>query len=605
MCEKRRVPRPVSEERAERPIRLNICRYCQDEGRYFAIPHFIDQTATDDIVAHIRKNHRPASGHPPIISFRNTDNADEIDRFMAEQRLKDEFVCLSPECGERCDDVASVAVHWVSEHVENPTPGELRRIVEAHPQRFCEKHSELIAEVFTRMEAEEARTNHAQCVPDDGYKIRHTPSVPRIRSRPGEFIVYVEGRLTRLPDDAVQDIIESGGCDVSEMIGGNWADGRQQQAKIELRYCNIVDGYIPLVREVCDILPPLKDGAIVEMSWQDDPKDYFPCKVSREKRAIYNLGGKLKTMFGLHSGARLYITRVGPLRYQLSVRKAPHWVRNCKIFESDGKGGWQIEFRDEWIEWETGDDVFRHQITFEKMEALHAEARRTNLSVRDAVHQVMERYAVTEPWHVRDVYEVVFAIRTCSLAAVWVQFRPEHERYVRIRPGLYRFDPNGAFPEVRVLTPRRTNEGVVVERVGGDRASAKRLRIIVHWSKIFGDWCPHQEFAGTNGGKNQARLIGSLISQFPHLAERLKVMPVSRAHPLSDSPKRDFVNQSTQEVFPHQPVPGTELFLFTNTSNEERREDILNLVERLGFEGSVEVIVTPGMSRTDWLNSLL
>jgi hypothetical protein len=159
------------------------------------------------------------------------------------------------------------------------------------------------------------------------------------------------------------------------------------------------------------------------------------------------------------------------------------------------------------------------------------------------------------------------------------------------------------------MAHRRTNERVVVEQLGIDRAPAKRLCIVVHWSKIFGklrpDLCPDQEFAGRNGGENQACFIGSLISQFPHLAERLKVEPVSRSHPLSDNPKRDFVNGSTQEVFPHQSVPSTQLYLFTNTSNEERREDILNLVERLGFQGSVEVTVTPGMSRIDRLVLLL
>lgn len=431
------------------------------------------------------------------------------------------------------------------------------------------------------------------------------PSVPRVRSRPGEFIVYIEQALRRIREDELQEYLESQGLDGDQLTGGDWADGqRGAPIAIQLRFCNIVDGFIPLVKEVRRILPPLEEGAIVETAWQDDPKDYFPCKVSKGKRAIYNPNGRLRRMFGLHSGVRLYFTRVGPLRYQLSVREDRHWVRNCKIFKSDGRGGWLVEFQDQQVEWETSDDVFRHQITFDEMEALHAEARRTNLSVRDAVHQVMDRYAVTQPLGVRDVYEVVFPIRTCSLGAVWAQFRPEHECYAPVVPALYSFNPNGAFPEVRILPPRGRNERVLVERVGVDRAPASRLRIVVHWSRVFGELCPDQVFAGRNGGENQARFIGSLISQFPHLAERLKVMPVSRAHPLSDNPKRDFVNQTTQEVFPHRLVPDTQLYLFTNTSNEEKRNDILNLVERLGIDGSVEVTIIPGVSMAEWLASI-
>ena len=58
----------------------------------------------------------------------------------------------------------------------------------------------------------------------------------------------------------------------------------------------------------------------------------------------------------------------------------------------DGHGGWRVEIHDqEPVEWETGDEIFRHQLTFQEMEALWQEARTINLSVRDAVHEVMKR----------------------------------------------------------------------------------------------------------------------------------------------------------------------------------------------------------------------
>ncbi|MEO6753007.1 MAG: hypothetical protein ABIP85_14605 [Chthoniobacteraceae bacterium] len=604
ICEKRRVLRQDADEDAERPVSLTICKYCEDEGGYFAIPRYRDRAPDEDMHAHIRQKHRSASGSVRV-PFLEPDITEAIAKFMEWRRWKDEFVCCFGQCSERYDDPIHVLEHWMNAHLEPPTSEDVKHALESDLEGFQERFPELLA---AAMEEERDRTQPRLQTPDDGYRIHHMPPVPRVRSRPGEFIIYIERTLSRIREDEYEDWMAAEGLDDDEMTGGDLAEASRQPAFVELRFCNIVDGYIPLVREVRRVLAPFRDGDVVEMSWQDDPEAYFPCKVSgsRSKRAIYNLNGRLKGMFGLHAGVRLYITSVGQRRYQLSARRRQSDVLNCKEFVSDGAGGWRIEFHRKTVQWETGEDVFRHQITFEEMDALHAEARRTNLSVRDAVHQVMERYALTEAWSVRRVWDAVFAFRTCSLASVWAQFRAEHTCYVRDETNRrYKFDPNGEFPEIRVLAPRARNERVIVEQVGVARAPAKRLCIVVHWSKIFGDWCPDQRFAGTNGGKNQARFIGSLISQFPHLAERLKVMPVSRTRPLSDDPMRDFVIQSTHEVFNHQPVPGTHLYLFTNTDNDERREDILNLVKRLGFEGSIEVTVTPGMSRIDWLNSLL
>ncbi len=231
-----------------------------------------------------------------------------------------------------------------------------------------------------------------------------------------------------------------------------WPESKHRTVSIDLRFCNILDGYIPLVKDIRSILPPLAGGEAIEVSWQDDPGSWFPCSVSKRKRAIYNLDRRLRDVFWrLPSGVRLYVTRVASGRYQLSLKGQPHVVRNCKFFIPDGLGGWNLEIRDELVEWETGDEVFRHQLNFTQMEALHDEARRTNLSVRDAVYRVMRLLAQSQPIHVRTVHDAVFLLRSCSLAAVWAQFRPEHECYVREKPGWYRFDPSRALPTIRII----------------------------------------------------------------------------------------------------------------------------------------------------------
>lgn len=154
-------------------------------------------------------------------------------------------------------------------------------------------------------------------------------------------------------------------------------DETHYRSTIASWFCNIVDCYIPLVKDVRRILPPLMDGETIEVSWQDEPDLWFPCKVSRSKRAVYNLEGRLKDIFNpFPSGVRLHVIRVNLRQYRLGVMRQPHTVPNCKLFVGDGRGGWQVEIHDqEPVEWETGDQVFRHQLTLQQMEALHNEAR--------------------------------------------------------------------------------------------------------------------------------------------------------------------------------------------------------------------------------------
>lgn len=416
------------------------------------VPDAVGRSALSEIPAHIKESHPNPSGAPTQVSLSWSTDPELINQFMRDQALEEVFACNGVGCSEVFANEDSVATHWVEQHCDHPTVDEVRAALTVDdPERF----SGLLAEILSEIEAGGVGPGPSFPEPDDGYRIRHLPSVPRVRSRPSEFIVYIEKQLVRLREDDFEDLLEYEGYDfeADEAPAGNWVEGQQQTAQLELRFCNIVDGYIPLVKSIRRILPPLADGETVEVSWQSDPDIWFSCKVSKSKRAIYSLEGRLRKVFaGLPSGVRLYVTRVGQRRYRFGVHRESHTVPNCKFFVQDGSGRWNIEIHDSQVEWETGDDVLRHQLTFQKMEALHAEARRTNLSVRDAVHQVMEQCAQILPMHIREVYDIVFLrMRTCSLAAVWAQFRPDHECYARVGPCRYRFNPTGRFPEVRYV----------------------------------------------------------------------------------------------------------------------------------------------------------
>src|SRR5207302_10905337 len=113
---------------------------------------------------------------------------------------------------------------------------------ENNPERFRAALAECLAEVAE----EEIRRRLSVREPDDGYEIHHSPSVPRVRSAPGESIIYVEREAVSLLDREIEEFFSCEGLD----LGNDGALDQHQTARVELRFCNIEDGYISLVKEV-------------------------------------------------------------------------------------------------------------------------------------------------------------------------------------------------------------------------------------------------------------------------------------------------------------------------------------------------------------------
>lgn len=582
----------------ERPEKLTFCGHCFD----FVVPSAPGRHPITEIDQHIREQHPNPSGPRKLTISVSTDSK-LIDLFMRQQTLREVYVCK--KCTESFSDEASVADHWVKNHCEMATVEEVAYVLETDPQRL----EDALTDFLEAASAERNRHQNAPPEQEDGYVIHHCPDVPRVRSKPSEHIVYIARQPVRLPDEELQELLEYEGLDSkSDETGAEDFDGStNQQVQIDIRFCNILDGYIPLVKNVRSILPPLPEGGLIEVYCQDEPDMRFPCKVSKRKRAIYNVDRRLEAYFKkFDSGVRLYITRVGSRSYKLGVKHHQHTVRDCKFFVPDEREGWRLEVRDATVEWETGDEVFRHQFTFEQMDALHAEARKTNLSVRDAVYKVMEQLRHLERVHVRkDVYEAVFLrLRTCSLATVWAQFRPEHECYARVSPGWYRFNPSKPLPAVRyVVRPRLDEIDMIADTVA--RAGRTKIRVRVRWS-LLGKVLNDEVFDGNNSTQTMANFLGSLVREFgPDMIERLTRVPVSRDRPLSIIPAVDFVNQGDGTVYNHKLVPGTELHLLANSSTREKHDDIKRLVAELGFPtDTVDVSIVPNPTRAEILEAI-
>jgi len=124
-----------------------------------------------------------------------------------------------------------------------------------------------------------------------------------------------------------------------------------------------------------------------------------------------------------------------------------------------------------------------------------------------------------------------------------------------------------------------------------------RLKVTVRWSalgKALSDEILMDRFANIT----QAELLGKLVLHLGqtvlHQLKEFSKTQGGRMH-ISENPKRDpnFINQANDTVYAHKPIPGTNLFLLTNTSTEEKKEDLdlfLNFARLPREAVSVEII---------------
>jgi hypothetical protein len=101
-----------------------------------------------------------------------------------------------------------------------------------------------------------------------------------------------------------------------------------------------------------------------------------------------------------------------------------------------------------------------------------------------------------------------------------------------------------------------------------------------------------EEFCEPEAADSALRFVEKLIRVFGNeMAERLTQIRVLR-YPLSENPTVAFLNTRQGRPHSYALVPGTGLYLCTISSNPEKRDRLLQMVDRLGFPaGSVEIEV--------------
>ena len=120
-----------------------------------------------------------------------------------------------------------------------------------------------------------------------------------------------------------------------------------------------------------------------------------------------------------------------------------------------------------------------------------------------------------------------------------------------------------------------------------------QLRVKVCWS-LLDKALPDEVVCERTSALTLAQFFGRLIRVLGDpVMQRLTRVRVSKGFPLSENP-RDFLNPARGHPYSHALVPGTALYVCTNTSNPDKVSDIRRVASALGLpDGSVEVSLAP------------
>jgi uncharacterized protein with ParB-like and HNH nuclease domain len=129
----------------------------------------------------------------------------------------------------------------------------------------------------------------------------------------------------------------------------------------------------------------------------------------------------------------------------------------------------------------------------------------------------------------------------------------------------------------------------------GEHNANTKLHIRVQWSRL-GKALQDEIICEKKSTTTMATFLAKLIRVFGDpMTNRLTQIPFVRGkYPLSNNPTVDFLNPKKGKPFNHKLV-AADLYVFTNTDNGEKRDDLRGLVTALGFPpGAVEVSLVAG-----------
>lgn len=155
--------------------------------------------------------------------------------------------------------------------------------------------------------------------------------------------------------------------------------------------------------------------------------------------------------------------------------------------------------------------------------------------------------------------------------------------------------PRTSFPHVSPTAPRPVQPPVpqpapppapravpapYVHAPGSTKGPQSNMSVVIRWDKI-GKGAPETIRLDTAA----ATLVQTLYRLSRVLGDetlaQLTRFKVSRGPIISGNPERDFVNKVKGTIYPHQPFPGTKLFVRTHSSTDEKIRDLQDALKFL------------------------
>jgi len=182
-----------------------------------------------------------------------------------------------------------------------------------------------------------------------------------------------------------------------------------------LTYLHITQAYFP-VGKVIHAFPP--DAKLIRLKIVDG--DYQDFLLNRDDGHLVAVNEELffnTFRDGPPAGSYLWLSYEGNERYKVAPRllEEPRIIP-CKLVYLD-QGRLVVENSKLSMKYDGNPSVFKADLRFLDLKAFFREARRSNLSVRDAIIQSIKELADQDPdrrAHITDIFNLVFLKRMCS-----------------------------------------------------------------------------------------------------------------------------------------------------------------------------------------------
>lgn len=115
---------------------------------------------------------------------------------------------------------------------------------------------------------------------------------------------------------------------------------------------------------------------------------------------------------------------------------------------------------------------------------------------------------------------------------------------------------------------------------GGRKGPQSNFSVVVRWD-LLGKG-PPESIRLKTAAATLVHVLARVSKKLPETLPGLTSFRVSRGALVSRRPDRDFVNRVSGAVYSHQELPGTDLFVRTHSSTDEKIADLKALLSHLG-----------------------